>query len=120
MFEHPELVGAESGSHAEEERTLRSGDAVDVFFASSSHWLGVEVKSSVSDGLPCDYERGIYQIVKYREVLKAQAKADGVTGLMSIDAVLVLESQMPGEYRDVAKTLGVRFIENMGRNMAHR
>ena len=99
---------------------MRSGDAVDVFFASPSHWLGVEVKSSVSDGLPCDYERGIYQIVKYREVLKAQAQADGITSLASIDAVLVLESHMPEAYRGVAKMLGVRFIENMGRNMVQR
>jgi hypothetical protein len=119
VFDHPELVGVGLDCRAEEERALRSGDTIDVFFESPSRWLGVEVKSSISDGLPCDYERGIYQVVKYREVLKAQAQADNVAGLASIDALLVLESQMPEKYRKVAKTLGVRYIEDVGRMMSH-
>jgi len=43
-------------------------------FKAEGVWVGVEVKSRVSDGSPDDYERGLYQVVKYKEVLEAQAQ----------------------------------------------
>ena len=68
VCEHPEIVGAASGWDAQEEFALRSADELDVMFRSDRSWIGVEVKSRVSDGNPSDYERGSYQVVKYRAV----------------------------------------------------
>lgn len=71
--DHPELVGAQAGWDAKVEYALRSSDELDVIFISDQTWIGVEVKSRVSDGNLADYERGIYQVVKYRALLEAQA-----------------------------------------------
>jgi len=59
-LENPELFGAERGWFAQEEYALRSGDEIDVMFKSDSLWIGVEVKSRVSDAVEGDYERGLY------------------------------------------------------------
>jgi hypothetical protein len=110
---HPELVGAASDWAAQEEFALRSADELDVMFRSNRIWIGVEVKSRVSDGNPSDYERGIYQVVKYRAVLKAQARVDRPHDPPDVQVVLVLERQLPAEYRGVADALGVKVIERV-------
>lgn len=61
--EHPECVGAVSGSACVIEYALPSGDEIDVFFRSTAEWLAVEVKASTSDRLPREYERGLYQTI---------------------------------------------------------
>ncbi|HYE71633.1 MAG TPA: hypothetical protein VD932_08945, partial [Aquabacterium sp.] len=55
VFEHPELVGAGKDWPAWEEYPLRSLDELDVMFRSDRLWIGVEVKSKVSDRAPGDY-----------------------------------------------------------------
>lgn len=114
VYEHPELVGAEAHWDAQEEYALRSGDEIDVMFKSPRLWIGVEVKSSVSDGNPSDYERGIYQVVKYRAVLNAQAAIDHPDAPPDIKVVLVLQNQLPKSLRPVADSLKVAFLENIG------
>jgi hypothetical protein len=117
VLENPELVGAGKDWAGVEEYPLKSFDEIDVLFRSATRCIGVEVKSVVSDRGPQDYERGIYQVVKYKALLKAQARAEAgskeqvIPG--SIDVFLVLQSKMPEQYIEVAKELGVRYFENV-------
>lgn len=113
VMEHPELVGADNTWEVHDEYSLRSGDEIDVFFRSHDHWIGVEVKSSISDGLKRDYQRGIYQVVKYRAVLEAQVLIDYPSSPPLISVYLVLESSLPAEYRQDAKKLGVNVMEGV-------
>lgn len=111
--DHPELVGARADWEARVEYALRSADELDVMFISDRTWIGVEVKSRVSDGNIADYERGIYQVVKYRAVLEAQARIDSPDALPEIHVVLVLERELPTTYRALAARLGVTVIERV-------
>ena len=91
------------------ERRLPSGDSVDVFFESWGYWYGVEVKSAISS--EADILRGIYQCVKYRAVMKAEAIAGGWK--KEIRAVLVLEGVLPDKLIGEAHALGVTVIEEV-------
>lgn len=113
VLEHPELVGATLEFEGEVEHLLRSGDEIDVAFLSPAHWIGAEVKSKVSDGQPEDYERGVYQVVKYRSVLEAQARIDHPEATPKVTVFLVLERTLPKEARLVAEALGVQVIESV-------
>lgn len=113
VLEHPELVGAAADWDAQEEFALRSADELDVMFKSDRIWIGVEVKSKVSDGNPSDYERGIYQVVKYRAVLEAQARVDHPHDPPEVRVMLVLERRLPNECRWVADALGVKVFERV-------
>lgn len=109
---HPELVGADGEWRAELEYSLRSGDVVDVMFLHDDVWIAVEVKSRVSDLNVTDYERGLYQAVKYDAVLRAQARIDRIEAPPEVRVYLVLENQLPDEYCDAARELRVQYIEN--------
>lgn len=111
---HPELVGASIDWEAQEEFALRSADELDVMFRSDRVWIGVEVKSKVSDGNRSDYERGIYQVVKYRAVLEAQARMDYPEDPPEVRVVLLLERDLPDEYRELAAALDVQVMERVG------
>ena len=125
VLNNPQRFGAETSWDAWPEHVLRSGDAIDVFFRSADvldsalgkstevTWVGVEVKSSISDGLISDYERGIYQAVKYKAVLQAQAKIDRPENPPRVRVYLVLESNLPDIYRKTADTLGVAVVSNI-------
>ena len=112
--EHPEQFGAGADWFAQEEYVLRSLDELDVMFKGDRHWVGIEVKSRVSDRLPRDYERGLYQVVKYRAVLEAQARVDHPRDPPSVRVLLVLESTLPVEYRQLAVELDVEYVETVG------
>lgn len=111
--DHPELVGARADWDAKVEYALRSADELDVMFLSDRAWIGVEVKSRVSDGNAADYERGIYQVVKYRAVLEAQALVDFPDAQPDIRVVLILERKLPASYRALAALLRVTVIEGI-------
>lgn len=110
---NPELVGAGGDWVATDEYALRSGDEVDVFFKSDRLWIGVEVKSSVSDGHDQDYERGLYQVIKYKAVLQAQAAIDSPSDPPAVQVFLVLENELPDKYGEIAESLGVSVLENV-------
>ena len=117
VLENPKLVGAGTDWVGVEEYPLKSFDEIDVLFRSATRCIGVEVKSVVSDRSPQDYERGIYQVVKYKALLRAHARAEAgskeqvIPG--TIDVFLVLQSKMPEQYIEVAKELGVTYFENV-------
>ena len=110
-IENPSLFGAGDNWEAYSEYPLPSADVVDVVFKSPMHWIGVEVKSKTSDLYPRDYERGIYQAVKYKAVLEAMARvAQGGTA-PRVDVWLALETRLPNEYCKDANTLGIKWLE---------
>jgi hypothetical protein len=109
--QHPEIVGAESHWEAFVEYPLPSGDQIDVVFKSPTACIAVEVKASVSDGYAFDYERGLYQTIKYQAVLKAMATTGGYFMPSAIESVLVVESLLPPEYARLAEKLGIKFFE---------
>jgi len=113
VLAHPELVGAREGWFAQVEYALRSGDEVDVMFKSDKLWIGVEVKSRTSDGFPRDYERGLYQVVKYKAVLEAQANVDHPDDPPEVRVLLALETRLPELYRRLATKLQVTYLEGL-------
>jgi hypothetical protein len=116
VLSHPAEFGAQLCDFSQAEYALRSGDSIDVFFRSPQQWIGVEVKSVVSDRMIEDYQRGIYQVVKYRAVLQAQAGVDHPHRPPSIRVLLVLEGRLPPIYRELAQRLSVDVRENVGLN----
>ena len=114
VFAHPEICGAPDDCWLREtEHALRSGDSIDVMFKSKARWLGVEVKSRVSDGDTEDYFRGIYQVVKYQAVLQAQARVDHQQNAPEVTVVLVLERRLPAAHRALADKLDVHVIDEI-------
>jgi hypothetical protein len=110
---HPEIVGATTEWDAIPEYPLPSLDEIDVLFRSGTDCIATEVKSAVSDALPADYERGIYQTIKYAALLKAMRVAGNPESRPNVRSVLILESKLPAQFRTTASVLGVTVIEDI-------
>ncbi len=110
---NPELVGAASDWQCFVEYPLPSLDQIDILFKCSNACIAVEVKSAVSDCMPSDYERGLFQTVKYGALLAAMSRVVGYAIAPDIKTVLVLESRLPAQFRSLAETLGVKILENV-------
>lgn len=104
---NPDVVGLEKNSNKGiVEYLFPSSDKADVVFKNSSKYLGVEVKSIISN--EDDINRGIFQCVKYQSLLRAEQKA-----LMlppTARAILVVEQQMPLGLQNLADILGIKVI----------
>jgi hypothetical protein len=111
--QHPELVGVDASYEAIPEYPLPSLDEIDVLFRSSDACIAVEVKSRISDHWAGDYERGIYQTVKYGALLAAMHKGGDPEGRPTVKTVLVLETTLPPSEGALAAKLGVKVIENI-------
>ncbi|MDJ0944577.1 MAG: hypothetical protein QNJ30_14020 [Kiloniellales bacterium] len=103
--ENPELVMPSLlPIRAETEVELLSGDRVDVVYYTPSMTLAIEVKSIDSNWF--DLRRGIYQCVKYREVLRAQdARRDP-----SVDCLMITELELDGDLKNLAKLHRVKLL----------
>lgn len=103
---HPELFDAPT-EFAQAEYPLLSGDVIDVFFRGVNAWTGVEVKSikSADD----DLERGIFQVVKYRAVLNAQAEIY-TDAPPRITVMLAVQRPLPRALQRVATQLDVPWV----------
>ena len=110
---NPALVGASADFTPFTEYVLPSLDTLDVLFKSSRCWIGVEVKSRVSDCNEQDYRRGIYQCVKYRAILNAMHRDPTYDVPSDIRVVLVLESKLPSSYEETAAVLGVKVYDQI-------
>jgi hypothetical protein len=115
--QHPEVVGAASHWKCFTEYPLPSLDAIDVLFKSSDACIAVEVKCKISDAYPADYERGLYQTIKYDALLRAMTKC-GHDIPSAIRSVLVVESTLPKQLGQLAKVLGVKVYEIVDNNAA--
>jgi len=91
------------------EHGLPSGDALDVSFEGQRTWIGVEVKSALSE--TADIVRGLFQCVKYRAVMEAVQVAQGKT--RDARAILVLEGSLPARLVALKNMLGIEVIEEV-------
>lgn len=105
ICENPELVKVKrSKSKGLIEFSIPSGDRIDVIFLTEEIQKAVEVKSIRSND--DDLRRGLFQCIKYREVLKAQ---NGLLDhVMNVDCVLVSERKLSSELQTIARRLKVK------------
>lgn len=96
---HPELVGAKENGISE--HILLSGDRLDVWFPSSK--IAVEVKPSTSPD--SDVLRGLFQCVKYKATLDAEAAVMGEKPEAKV--ILVIGGYLSKSNKEVQRTLGV-------------
>ena len=100
--DNPEGVNRSFRSvRSETEVDLLSGDRVDVVFYADREIVAIEVKSRDSNW--ADLRRGIYQCVKYEAVLCAQELRN-----RSVRSLLVTETELYGDLKELAKKLGVK------------
>lgn len=85
------------------EGSLPSGDRLDVEIVDGDRRIGVEVKSIRSGDE--DLRRGLFQCVKYKAVMDAQAE---LAGGRSSEVLLVTERKLPWDLEKIARALGVR------------
>jgi hypothetical protein len=101
---HPEALKLGfSAGQAECEVELLSGDRIDVHLLNQNRNYAVEVKS-IKSGWN-DLQRGIFQCVKYRAVLKAQSEFGPDA---DINAILVTERNLPSDLAKLARSLRIR------------
>ena len=99
--DNPErIVKRFHGVRTETEVELRSGDRVDVVLYGESETIAIEVKSRDSNW--ADLQRGIYQCVKYKAVLRAQDDR------LPIESWLITESGLDGDLKALARKLGIK------------
>jgi hypothetical protein len=95
------VVKRARGCRSETEVELPSGDRVDVVYFTEQTTYAVEVKSRISND--ADFERGVYQCVKYRAVLQAMNPYQ----TRDIRVILLTERKLPGYLEERAKSLGI-------------
>ena len=107
---HPTSVELmKSLARGQKEVELPSGDRVDVLFKNKRYCIAVEVKAHISK--KDDLLRGIFQCVKYREVLKARRTVEN--GSYEVDALLVIEGTLTKDLKRTANLLDVKVFENI-------
>lgn len=104
VAKHPGAVGL-SGRNKKgtTEYLFASGDKADVVFETKNGFLGVEVKSIVSND--ADMNRGIYQAVKYQALLRAEQKSLLTPPIAR--SVLVVEMPISSALQNLADVLGI-------------
>lgn len=104
VADNPAAVGlSKSTKKGQMEYLFASGDKADIVFATKNGFLGVEVKSVISN--EADLNRGIFQAVKYQALLRSEQKA--VLSPPTARAVLVTERKLPISLQNLADILGV-------------
>lgn len=108
--DNPECVGIKPfWLNTETEKSLPSGDSIDVFFEDKKHWIGVEVKSEISDEI--DILRGLYQCVKYYAVMESYLSV--LEKARDVRVILALGGEFPKSLIPVKNTLGIEIVENI-------
>lgn len=102
---HPEIVGAKG--EGKTEHILLSGDRLDVWFPESK--TAIEIKPSTSPD--SDVLRGIFQCVKYKATLDAEASVVGAKPGAKV--ILVLGGKLSQSNLENKKTLGVTVLEDI-------
>ncbi len=110
IADHPEIVGLKKSlGPGETEVELPSGDTPDVLFQNSKCRIAVEVKSHISN--EADLQRGIFQCVKYRAILKACRSVEIEN--YEVNSLLAIEGQLTKDLIRIKNTLGVKVVENI-------
>lgn len=114
VLANPHLVGVKGPLvDKRDEYCLLSGDEVDVFFAKTTEFWLVEVKSERSNER--DMIRGCYQAIKYRAVFQAQVRRTLPSA--RVHAVLVTRSPLSAGAKAIASDNDIRHVlaQNKGR-----
>ena len=107
VSKHPELVELpKTAAPGLTEYLLPSADKVDILFSDNDWRIAVEVKSINSND--DDLRRGLFQCVKYRELLRAEQRIEGV--IPQAKAILVTERRLPKSLSHEAQLLKVPFV----------
>src|SRR5207253_9562223 len=89
----------------ETEYLLPSADKIDVLFKLNGWDIGVEVKAH--NAVDDDLQRGVFQCVKYRELLRATRRAEGA--IPQARSLLVVQRKLPAKVEFIAKLLNVQW-----------
>jgi len=106
ISKNPEILNFKNSLSNLTEYPLKSGDSIDVLFKNNEFILGIEVKSLRSG--QDDLKRGIFQCIKYREILKAEELIK--KSQKKVDCYLVYEGKLGKRLTRIAKTLSVKTI----------
>jgi hypothetical protein len=98
---NPDRLGLARAMKGVTEQPLLSGDRIDVLFSDGENFVAIEVKSMLSS--EDDWQRGVYQCVKYRAVLQAQERPVPT----SVRAILLTERPLTAELKARASELDV-------------
>ena len=85
------------------EYLFASGDKADIVFVTENGFLGIEVKSIISND--ADLNRGIFQAVKYQALLRSEQKA--ALSPPTAHVALVTERELPVSLKNLANILGI-------------
>jgi len=104
---NPKVVGLTKKSNKGIiEYLFPSADKADVVFQNESKYLGVEVKSIISNDN--DINRGIFQCVKYQALLRAEQKTLMIPP--TARAILVVERKLSYALQNLADTLSIKVV----------
>ena len=105
IAKNPQKIGlSKSNKKGEIEYMFASADKADVVFETKNGFVGVEVKSCISN--EADLNRGIFQSVKYQALLRAEQKA--LSKAPTATAILVTERKLSHILQNLADTLGIK------------
>jgi hypothetical protein len=93
----------------ETEFLFPSADTIDILFKTETLWIGVEVKSEISN--LDDIKRGLFQCVKYRALIEAFRIV--LNQPPNVRVILALGGIFPQELRSIKNQLGVEVIDNI-------
>ena len=100
------LLGYKGKEEGIEEYPLLSGDKIDVVFRDNDTIYAYEAKS-IRSNLD-DIERGIFQCVKYKNVIEAETKV-GARETKKVICSLVIETELPKKLQEYCQTLGIKY-----------
>lgn len=107
---HPEIVGIHKNLQSTNtEYVFLSQDAADVLFKTKFSWIGIEVKSRISN--TDDILRGLFQCVKYKSLIEAEQIINNIKP--NADVFLVTEKEFPNELLSIKNLLGINVIDNV-------
>jgi len=110
ISKHPEILGIDNNLQSTNiEYTFPSQDAVDILFKTKSSWIGVEVKSHISD--IDDILRGLFQCVKYKALIEADQMTNNIKP--SAEVFLAIENNFPNELLSIKNILGIKVKDNV-------
>lgn len=110
VYRNPGVAAFDKGRpEGKLEHRLPSADRVDVLFRTASRVKAVEVKSHRSD--EADIARGLFQCVKYKAILEAEARS--LQKDLEISVCLILGGKLPRKLISLKNCLAIEVIENV-------
>lgn len=106
---HPNVIKLPERAKGQTEYNLPSGDTADILFQLKKEWIGVEVKSRISD--EADILRGLFQCVKYQALMEADQKIKGYQP--NCQVILALENELPKTLLETKNILGIEVIDKI-------